>query len=234
MMKRKQNSAMKGSALIKSIYYNLRKDFRIEFRNRFAVSVSISFALITTLAISLSAGAASFSGITQAILYWIILFFSAMNGLSHIFIREEEEGTTLFLRFSSSPETVYIAKLLFNITVLFAVTCVITPLYIFFLGIVVYDPVQFVLVSISGCFAIASSTTLLAALVAKAGGKGPLFTIISFPIVLPILWVCIKSSSAAFAQSTNINTQGLVFLLAFSGAIIAVSYILFEYIWIEE
>jgi heme exporter protein B len=157
-----------------------------------------------------------------------------MNGLSHIFIREEEEGTTLFLRFSSSPETVYIAKLLFNIIVLFAVACVITPLYIFFLGIAVHNPAQFVLIALSGCFAIASSTTLLAALVAKAGGKGPLFTIISFPVVLPVLWVCIKGSSVSFRQASNINIEGLVFLLAFSGAIIAVSYMLFEYIWIEE
>ncbi len=218
--------------MLDAIAGNLLKDFRIEFRRRFALNIALSFAAITTLAVSLTAGGVRLAAQTQAMLFWIILFFSAMNGLAHVFTREEEEGTALFLRVTSPAAAVYTAKLLFNIAVIFIIAAVISPLYAFFLNVEVASPSAFAAATCAGCLAIASSTTVLAAIVAKAGSRGSLFTIISFPVVLPPLWIAIGATRAAIAGNTV--AEGVVFLLAFSGALIAVSYMLFGHIWIEE
>ncbi|MDY6934493.1 MAG: heme exporter protein CcmB [Spirochaetota bacterium] len=222
------------SILASSVVSNLQKDFRIEFRNRYALNVSISFAIISTLAISLSSGGIPISNKMQSVLFWIILFFSAMNGLSHIFIREEEQGTSLFLRLNAKPEVVLTSKLLFNISLFFLLQVVVTPLFIFFLQMNILSPITFVFTIGAGGFAISSSTTILAAIVAKAGGRGSLFTIISFPIVLPILWISINSTTRSLEVAKYTGYENLVFLLAFSAAIIALSFIIFEYIWMDE
>ncbi|HSV95975.1 MAG TPA: heme exporter protein CcmB [Spirochaetota bacterium] len=218
--------------MLNAIIGNIVKDFRIEFRRRFAVNIALSFAAITTLAVSLTAGGVLLGAQTQAMLFWIILFFSAMNGLAHVFTREEEEGTALFLRVTSPAAAVYTAKLVFNTAVIFIIAAVISPLYVFFLNVDIAAPAAFAAATCAGSLAIASSTTVLAAIVARAGGRGSLFTIISFPVVLPPLWVAVGATRTSIAGSAS--AEGVVFLLAFSGALVAVSYMLFGHIWIEE
>ncbi len=225
---------MKESNWAAEILGSIVKDFKIEFRNRYALNISISFAIISTLAISLSLGGVPVSIKMQSALLWIILFFCAMSGLSHIFIREEEQETALFLRINAKPEAVLTSKLLFNIFLFLLLELVIIPIYIFFLQLEINFITHFILTIIIGGFAISSSTTILAAIVAKAGGKGALFTVVSFPVVIPILWIAINSTAQTLGNTVLSDYRNIIFLLAFSGAIIALSYIMFDHIWIEE
>lgn len=215
------------------ILRNIRKDFIVEFRSRFALNVSVSFAAIVTIAISLTAGGAPFPVTVQAILLWVVIFFSAMNGLSHIFVREEDQGTALFLRISVSVDSIFISKFIFNQVFMMIILAVVTPLYLFFLQVTVVHGLHFIFSVMAGGFSIASTTTILAAMVAKAGGKGSLFTIISFPILLPVLWISISSTSAALSPPSPAG-KNLLFLLAFSGFISVISFLLFRYVWLED
>lgn len=219
--------------LINDILRNLRKDFLMEFRNKSALSVSLSFAVISTLLISLVAGGVPFSAKVNAVLFWLVMFFSAMNGLAHIFTREEEQGTTTFLRLHSSAEAVYLSKLIFNIIFFFGIQIIIGPVFIFFQQIHIYHVVFFIITVLCSGLAIASSVTILAALVAKSQGRNALFTVISFPIVLPILWVAVSMTQQAFTPG-GIDWKNVLFLVAFSGAIITLSIVLFKQIWMDE
>ncbi len=220
--------------MLKSLAGHLAKDFRIEFRSRYALSVSLSFALIVTIAISLSAGGAAIPRGAGSMLLWIVLFFSAMSGLSHVFMREVEEGTALFLRLHGSHSLVYFGKLAFNIAMMCANGIVVAPLFIFFTGMHIAAPLALAAIVAAGCLAIASSTALISAIVARAGGKGSLFTVLSLPVALPVLWTGIGGSSAAMARADAPVLAPVLFLLAFSGALVAVSYMLFEYVWVED
>ena len=217
----------------KDILRNLRKDFLVEFRSRFALNVSASFAAIVTIAISLTAGGVPFPANVQAIILWIIIFFSAMNGLSHIFVREEDQGTALFLRTAVDADSVFVSKFIFNQAFMAVILAVVTPLYLFFLQVRVVHAAHFILALAAGGFSIAAATTILAAMVAKAGGKGSLFTIISFPILLPVLWISISSTSAALSAPPPAGGN-LLFLLAFSGFISVISFLLFRSVWLED
>lgn len=217
----------------RDIIRNLRKDFLVEFRSRFALSVAASFAAIVTIAISLTAGGVPFPPKVQAILLWIVIFFSAMNGLSHIFVREEDQSTALFLRISVDLDSIFISKFLFNQAFMAIILAVVVPLFVFFVQVRVIHITHFILAAVAGGFSIAAATTILAAMVAKAGGKGSLFTIISFPILLPVIWISISATNASLAEAVPAGGN-LLFLLAFSGFISVISFLLFRYVWLED
>jgi heme exporter protein B len=215
------------------ILNNIKKDFLIEFRNRSAVNITFAFAGITTLSVSLAAGGIPFTPVVHAIIFWIILFFSAMSGLAHIFIREEEEKTSLFLSLNYSPEEIYISKLIFNIVLFLFISIIVTALYLFFLQVFPVYLFLFILTVLSGSFAIASVTTILGAMVSKAGSGSSLFTVISFPILLPVLWTAISLTSVSIDGVGVPEYRNIIFLLAFSGVIVSVSYLTFKFIWTE-
>jgi heme exporter protein B len=216
-----------------SILRNLQKDFRVEFRSRFALNISIAFAATVTVAVSLTAGGVPFPVMVQSILLWVVLFFSAMNGLSHIFVREEDQGTSLFLRMTMPPDSIFLSKFIFNQIFMLIIASIVTPLFLFFLQVAVYHAFHLICTIAAGAMSIAAVTTILAAMVARAGGKGSLFTIISFPVLLPVLWIAISSTTGALSVSTPAQ-ESLVFLLAFSGFISVISFLLFRFVWIEE
>ncbi len=217
--------------MVRDIIRNLQKDFRVEFRSRFALNVSVAFAVITTVALSLAAGGVPFTPRVQSMLLWLIIFFSAMNGLSHIFVREEDQGTSLFLRISVSADSIFASKLIYNLVFMVLVLSVITPLFMFFMQVTVRDVAYFTGSVAGGGLSIAAATTIMAAMVAKAGGKGSLFTILSFPVLLPVLWLSILATASSFEPSGHTDYGTLVFLLAFSGFITAISFLLFRYVW---
>jgi heme exporter protein B len=216
-----------------TILRNLQKDFRVEFRSRFALNISVAFAATVTVAVSLTAGGVPFTAMVQSILLWMVLFFSAMNGLSHIFVREEDQGTSLFLRMTMHPDSIFLSKFIFNQIFMLIIAAIVAPLFLFFLQVTVYHTLHFICTMAAGAMSIAAVTTILAAMVARAGGKGSLFTIISFPVLLPVLWIAISSTTASLNVSDPAGGS-LVFLLAFSGFISVISFLLFRFVWIEE
>jgi len=215
------------------ILNNIKKDFIIEFRNRTGLSISFGFAVIITLSISLVAGATPLSPIVHSIIFWIILFFSAMSGLAHTFIREEEEKTSLFLSLHYSPEEIYISKLIFNIVLMLSISIIVTPLYLFFLQVTPAYPALFCLVTLSGSIAIASVAAIFGAMTAKASAGSSLFALISFPILLPVLWTTISMTSICIEGAAVKEYGNIIFLLAFSGVIVLTSYLSFRFIWKE-
>ncbi len=216
-----------------SIVRCLKKDLLMEFRSKTAFSISFTFSAITTLAISLITSQIKLDENIHSILLWIIIFFSAMNGLSHIFTREEEEGTSLFLMLNHKPESVYLSKLIFNLIYFIILSSIICTMYLFFLQISPSNIHFFIISVFSGSTAIVSITTILGAMVSKAGGKGSLLTAVTFPLLLPVLWTSIKMTESSFKTDVAPYLGNAVFLLAFSGLVICLSYLLFRFIWME-
>ena len=199
----KKNYLTEGYGLDNGILRNLRKDLLVEFRSRFALTISVSFAVIVTIAISLTAGGAPFPALVQSILLWIVIFFSAMNGLSHIFVREEDQSTALYLRITISADSIFISKFIYNQMFVMIILAVVTPLFVFFLQVKVIHVIHFILSIVAGGIAIAAATTILAAIVAKAGGKGSLLTLLSFPMLLPVLWTSISPQRIHWSAETS-------------------------------
>ena len=80
------------------------------------------FAITTLVTVSFSVGGFAMDTDITAAMLWIILFFSAMAGLSRTFVHEEETGTVTALKMAAQPEAVLIGKYLFNVTLLVSLT----------------------------------------------------------------------------------------------------------------
>lgn len=217
---------------IRNAWVILQKDFRLEFRTRYAINAIFLFALTTLIVVSFSIGGAGLTPNISSSLLWIILFFSSMSGLSHIFIREEEQQTADTLRLVTDSSSVLLGKWLFNNLLLFGLEVLIIPLFIVFMNISALNIYTLLAVLILGSIALASVATIVAAILAKASGRGALYAVLSFPISLTILVSSIHGTQLAMRNSPFSDCfADLQVLFSFAVVIITVSFLLFEFIW---
>ncbi len=212
----------------------LVKDLKLELRDKYALNAVLMFGITSLAVVSFSLGQRNLPPHLLGALFWVIMFFSAMSGLAHIFIREEESGTSLALRLAAPPDAVYIGKLLFNLILLSVLTVIITPLFFIFTNAPVSSAIDFIPILILGVLGLCSATTLIAAIIARAAVKGALFAVLSFPIIIPLLLTLVISTQKLFEGSGvgSVMTE-LQFLLAYMVVMIVGSLMLFKFVWTE-
>ncbi|OPZ63762.1 MAG: CcmB protein [Firmicutes bacterium ADurb.Bin506] len=208
----------------------LAKDVTSEFRTRYALSAVLLFAITALAVVSFSVSPYSLEPDAQSAFLWTVLFFSAMTGLSRSFVREEEGRTALALRLAAAPEAVYLGKLLFNVVLQAAVSAVVLPLFLVLMDISVPLPGLLAASAAMGTLALASSSTIVAAIVSRANSRGALFAVLAFPISLPGLASAVRSSAVALS-GTGSASGDLMTLAAYSTLMIASSLLLFDYVW---
>lgn len=208
------------------------KDFKLEFRTRYALNSILMFAVITLAAVSFAVGPEGLDKKLGASFFWIVIFFSSMTGLSHIFVREIENKTELALKLYVQPTLIFWSKFLFNFVLLIALEIIIIPLFFIWLQVEVQFILFFLSSTLVGSFALSVVATLIASIIAKAGSKSALFAILSFPIILPILIIGIRASYLCFVGIKIAEIISLhVALLSFGLVMVIVSPILFKFIW---
>ena len=212
----------------------LKKDLLQEFRTRYAVNAILLFAVVTLAAVSFSIGVFSAGQNILAALLWIIIFFSSMSGLSHIFVREEEMHTSAALKLSAPPASIFLGKLFFNIVLLTALEIVIVPLFIVLMGLDVKSSTIFIAGLVFGSIGLSAGGTMVAAIISKSSSKGALFTVLSFPILLPVLISGINAAKKSLQTAEfSAALPELQTLVSFDVVIITASLLLFDFVWNE-
>jgi heme exporter protein B len=156
-----------------------------------------------------------------------------MSGLSRSFVSEEERGTTLTLQLIAKPSTVFNGKLLFNLVLVFIMNFAITLLYaILFDSFIIVNYYLFIITFIFGSIGIAVSSTLIAAIIAKANTKGTLYPVLSFPILLPLILTLLELTR--FSMDGNSISDALVYIgviVSYNVIMLTAGYLLFDFIW---
>lgn len=226
--------AMKSPSLAGEALAILGKDLRSELRTRYALNALLMFALITLSAVSFSVSGNGLTPGIHAALFWIVVFFSAMSGLSRCFIKEEESRTAAALRLAASPIAIYLGKLGFNLVLLGILNGLLVPLAVILMHLPVADWGLFLTVVLLGNLGLAGATTILAAIIAKASSKGSLFAVLSFPVLLPLLVSAIHGTLLALQGRPRAEASGDLWLLfSYAGVMITASVMLFETVWSE-
>ncbi len=227
---------MRRSTLASETAAVLRKEVISEMRSRVALNAVGLFALTTLVAVAYQIGPYRIQEqdrpFVLAALLWIILFFAATAGLSRVFVKEEDSHTAKTLRLAARPIAVFGGKLLFNLMLLLALEAVIVPLYCALMGYVVRGVPSLLLVMVSGALALAASTTMVAAIIAKASGSGTLFSVLTVPLVLPLLVVLIQGTRAAASSAVLADVfPALRATLSLAGVTLVVALYLFPVVW---
>jgi heme exporter protein B len=234
----------------------LVKDFRSELRAKSAVTTILMFALTTMALISLLVVTTGVGFTTDlvadlkaavlrgdriwytrhsearatllATLYWIVLYFSAMAGLSRVFVKEEEMRTAPMLRLAARPSAVFTGKLLFNVALLELVALLILPFFLLFFQPQVHSWPLLMSFLVLGPAAMACAATILGAMASRARNGGYMMVILGFAPLLPILVLAINGTAAAIYGSGGNNLLPLVSYLI---VMTLVSGLLFERVW---
>ena len=211
------------------------KDFKSELRTRYAINALAMFIIVAISVILFSVGNEKISPSLTGGLFWVVIFFTAMSGLSRAFVSEEERGTSLTLQLIAAPSTVFLGKLLFNIILVFAMNTIIAVLYsAIFEAFIIQNFALFLASFILGNIGLAVSSTIIAAIIAKAGAKGTLYPVLSFPILLPLILTSV--------QLTLFSLDGISFerakfelaiVVSYDIIMLTASFMLFDFIWKE-
>ncbi len=209
------------------------KDWRSELRTRYAISALGMFILTTISIVLFSLGSEGAPIDALSGMLWVVIFFSAMSGLSRIFVAEEERGTAMTLQLHTPPSAVYAGKLLFNVVLVLALTLLAVLLYAGFIsGFVIKTYSIFALTVILGGLGFAAAATIIAAIIARASTKGTLYPVLSFPILLPLLLTVINATRLAADGAILAEAYGeFQILISYIVVVVTVSYLVFDYVW---
>lgn len=208
------------------------KEWRLELRTRYALNTVGLFAFTTLVVVSMSLGPV---GATEEawpflpVLLWLILLFAASAGLPRTFVHEEEVGTAMALRLTADPSSLFCGKALYNLILILALELLITPLYVAMLQMPVAHPRHLALTLLAGGYGLAIGSTLIAAMVAQARARGPLFAVLAFPILLPLLKLAVQATTGAVLDEPTSAILSL--LLLYDGTLTIAGLMLFPAIW---
>jgi heme exporter protein B len=218
--------------LLRHSYSVFKKDIKSEIKNRYVINSLLMFVIITISIIRFSLGNEKVDDTILSGLFWIVIFFTAISGLSRVFIKEEETGTSLALKLSAGATEVFIGKLLFNFVLTFSLNMVIFFLFSMITGIRINNFFAFAVTVILGNFGIVSASTIIAAIIAKANSKGTLYPVLAFPVLLPLLITMIDATKLASEGVPTIELMGnFQILVSYTVVITIVSLFLFRFVW---
>jgi heme exporter protein B len=209
------------------------KEWRCEFRTRYALNTLGLFAFTTLVVVSVSLGPLGVS-VSQGtavlpVLLWVILLFSAAAGLPRAFVQEEETQTATALRLAATPSALFCGKLLYGMTLTLALETLVTPVFVAMTSLDVKSPGLLAAVLAAGGYGLAAGSTLVAAIIAQARSKGTLFSVLAFPVLLPLLLIAVELTRHAVAGAPA--DVALLQLVLYDGSVTVAGFMLFPVVW---
>ena len=146
----------------------------------------------------------------------------------------ENRGRLLYYYTLTNASAVIISKTIYNVLLLLVLSLINLLFYSIFIGNIVQDMPMFIIGMLLGCMGFASIMTLISSIASKAGGNSTLMAILSFPILIPLLITIIRfTKNAMDGLDWSVNYKLLIILIALNLLTMALSYLLFPYLWRE-
>lgn len=216
---------------IRQIRLLVGKDLRIESRSRQTLGLVIVLGVLIIVVLGLGlAGGKAIAGIGAPAVLWVAYLFSGVLCFEKTMGVERDDGALAGLLLAPMDRgVIYIAKLLSNLALMFAVALVVTPAGILFFGFDLSEhAVAFTAIMSVSLVGFAAVGTLFAALISSTRLAGGLLAMMIFPITLPLVIVSTKMLLNLFRDGTPPGGMGLGVLVAFDLIFLAVSWVVFD------
>jgi len=217
----------------KAIFWLIKKEFLLEWRERYAINGILLYLLSTIFIIYLTfrLRAGAIGNFTWNAIFWIILLFTAVNAVAKSFIRENQKRH-LYFYVLTSPESLILSKIIYNALLMFFLGIVGFFCYSVVMGNPVEDHLFFIINLILAGIGFSSILTMISSIAAQTEQSSTLMTILSLPVLVPILLMAIKiSQNALDGLDRTQSYDELLTLLAINIIVATISYILFPYLW---
>jgi heme exporter protein B len=211
----------------------LQKEFTLDLRRK-SIVLGIALYLLSTtficyLTFTLKGNA--MNPLTWSALYWIIVMFSGVNSVAKSFIGEKK-GIDIYMYSVADPHEVILSKIIYN-----ALLCGLMSLACFVLFSVFFsNPVQdmaiFAAVLALASIGFSGAFTMLSGIASRSGNSNVVMAVLSFPVIISILLLVIKiTKNCIDGLDPSVSTNDLLTLGAIDALLVAMSYILFPFVW---
>jgi len=209
------------------------KEIALEWRQRYAVSGMLLYvgSTIFVCYLSFKVNQNDLTPIVWNTLFWIIMLFTAVNAIAKSFA-QERLGRLLYYYTIASPRAIIVSKIIYNSLLMLVLAGIGFGFYMFMMGNPVADLGLYIISIILGSLGFASVLTSVAGIASKAENSATLMAVLSFPIILPMLLMVMKlAKNALDGLDRSVSLDEIGTLLAIDAIVIALSYMLFPYLW---
>jgi len=218
---------------LRQVRFLLCKDLRVELRKKESLVSMAFFGALILVILNIATGIGKqVDAETGAGILWVAVIFSSVLGLGRVFAREKENGCVAALLISpAAPWEIYVAKALVNFTLMTLSELVLVPVfYVLFGAQLNGDPLNLVPILLLVNLGFSVTGTLISAISAGTRRNEVLLPILLFPLLLPLIALAVKATSAAFAaQPFKELLDQLEPMAAFCVIFAAVGYLLFPF-----
>lgn len=224
---------MNKISFVREVGLLLKKDLTLEWRQKFAFQSVLLYMGCAVFVCYLSIGIKgnSLSPSIWSALFWIIMLFAAINAVTKSFLQEDKQRHIYYYALVS-PQAMIVAKILYNQILLVILALLGFVLFIGIMGVAIDNYWQFITCLILGATGFASTFTLVSAIAAKANNNNSLMSIMSLPLIIPLLLIIIKfAKNAIDGLPWSSSFDEAIQLGALNILMMALSYILFPFLW---
>ncbi len=209
----------------------IKKEFLLEFRQKSTLGGVLVY-VAGTIFVSVLCFNGRLDKPTWNALFWIITLFTSVTISGKSFLKESG-GAGLFNYLHYSPQQFIIAKILYNMVFMLALSFITFFFYAFFVKNEVGNMPMFFIVLTLASTGLAGVLSLMSAIAAKANGNFAMMSILSFPVVMPLILVVIRLSKQAVdgLEWAGVSLSFISILAALNVLTIALSFLLFPYLW---
>lgn len=216
--------------LNRQLYGLIKKEFVLEFRQKASLGGVLVYVVATIFISALSFKHIIEPSVWNA-LFWIISLFSAINICGKSFIRESD-GAALNNYMLYKPLVFFSAKLIYNFIFLLSISLITLFFYSWFVGYLVNNFLLFVLVLVMATMGFSAILTLMSAIASKSTNNYSMMSILSFPVLIPVLVLVLRLSKQAIdGLAWSVSTDFLLILTSINAICIVLSMLLFPYLW---
>ncbi|MHC4979939.1 MAG: heme exporter protein CcmB [Planctomycetota bacterium] len=209
----------------------MAKDLRIEARGRQTMGLVVVLGILIIVVLGLGLGAGRpISGFGATAILWVAYLFAGVLCFEKTFaVERSDDALAGLLAAPVDRGVIYLAKLLTNLVLIFALAVVITPVAIvLFRFDLSAAPISFAVVMLLGITGFAAVGTLFSAAVSSTRFQGGLLAMLVFPLSLPVVIVSTQLMRTVFEKGETLGGQGLATLGAFDIIFLVMSWLVFE------
>lgn len=209
----------------------IKKEFLLEFRQKSTIGAVFVY-VVGTIFVSALCFSGKLDKPTWNALFWIITLFTSVTISGKSFLKETG-GQALFNFLYYSSRQFIIAKILYNMAFMLCLSLVTFFFYGFFIGNAVENLTLFLIVLVLASTGLAAVLSLMSAIASKASGNFAIMSILSFPVLMPLMLVVIRLSKQAVdgIEWAGVGYQFMVILAALNVLTLALSFLLFPSLW---
>ena len=218
--------------MISKIFAILYKDFKIEI-NQSHLFFSVGLYVVSSIyIIYISYQPTGILSLEHWVsIFWVIILFSSISAVSKSFF-QESGNRNYYYYYVLSPDELIFSKLIYNFLFIVFVTFLTFIIFSFLLGNFIYSFSFFPSLLFVGALSISNCLTLISAIGHQVKNNSILISVLSFPVIIPILLLLIRLSKISSSEfSWNLIQDDFYLLILLNIILVAMTKILFSYLW---